>query len=747
LWKNDGVRRLIILLLISTAALAADRLPTGARLDPAGRAVAVGNMPLAMVFAPDHRHVVVSLSGWMHQGLQVVDLESGRVVQTIEKSASFLGLAVHGNTLYASGGNDNVIYVFTWAGGTLGSERTIAANYPSGLAASADGRTLYAAENLADDIAVIDVNLSKVVQRLTTDHYPYAIVAGADRVYVSAWGGNTISMFRTLDDGRLAADGRLSVGRHPSAMCLTSTQLFVALSSTDEIAVVDPKARRVVRRMQDRAPAGLREGSTPNALAVSADGSQLFVAEADNNAVAVFDAGTGALLGRVPVDWYPLGLIVERDRLLVLDGKGSGSRANPGGPRPNISKDGNPQYDLAMIEGTIRVVPLPLGDLPAMTSRVAAANNWTAERVQRRYPPFKHVVYIIKENRTYDQVLGDVGQGDGDPSLLFFGREITPNHHALAERFGLFDRFFVNAEVSSQGHLWSDAAYVTDYTEKTVQTLYAHKRPDIDEGEVDEPAEGFLWDSAVRKGISIRVYGEYTEPIPKTNQYRASKKAFSADTHPDYPWFDMKISDQHRADIWIAEFEQYVKNGAMPALEIVQLPRDHTAGGKADYSTPRACMADNDLALGRMIEAISKSPFWRDTLVVVVEDDAQDGADHVDSHRAPFLLISAYNRPGVIHRFTNTTDAVGTIEEILGLEPLSQFDYYGRPLADAFAETPDLTPYGAIAPSVSLDEVNPKKGKAAKQSSRFDLSRPDAVDSAAFNRVLWMMLRATPANP
>jgi DNA-binding beta-propeller fold protein YncE len=747
LWKNDGVRRLIVLLLISASASAADRLPTGARLDPAGRAVAVGNMPLAMVLAPDRRHAVVSLSGWMHQGLQVVDLESGQVVQTIEKNAAFLGLAIHGSTLYASGGNDNVIYAFAWDSGKLGNERTIAANCPAGLAVSADGRTLYAAENLADDIAVIDVNQSAVLQRLPTDHYPYAVVANGDHVYVSAWGGNTISMFRLLGDGKLAADGRLSVGRHPSALRLTAGQLFVALASTDEVAVVDTKTRRVVRRIQDRAPAGLREGSTPNALAVSSDGTQLFVAEADNNAVAVFDAGTGALRGRIPVDWYPLELIAERDRLLVLNGKGSGSRPNPAGPRPGVSKDGNPQYDLAMIEGTIRIVPLPLTDLPAMTARVAAANNWTAPRTSRRYPPFKHVVYIIKENRTYDQILGDMPQGDGDPSLVFFGREVSPNHHALAERFGLFDRFFVNAEVSSQGHVWSDAAYVTDYTEKTVHTLYAHKRPDIDEGEVDEPAEGFLWDSAVRKGISIRVYGEYAEPIPKTEKYRASKKAFSADTHPDYPWFDMKISDQHRAGIWIAELEQYVKSGVMPALEIVQLPRDHTAGGKADYSTPRACMADNDLALGRMIEALSQSPFWRDTLVVVVEDDAQDGSDHVDSHRAPFLLISPYNRPGVVHRFTNTTDAVATIEEILGLDPLSQFDYYGRPLAGAFADTPDLTPYRAITPSVPLDEVNPKKGKAAQQSSRFDLSRPDAVDSAAFNRVLWMMLRTSPASP
>ncbi|HSP16165.1 MAG TPA: alkaline phosphatase family protein [Thermoanaerobaculia bacterium] len=745
------MKRVVVLLLFCASAFAADRLPTGARLDPAGRAIAVGNMPLALVLAPDHRHVVVSLSGLLHQGLQVVDLDSGNIAQAIEKRASFLGLAFHGNTLYASGGDDNVIDTFTWSDGRLTADRTIAVNYPAGLLVSADGRTLYAAENLLDDIAVIDLATGNVVQQLRTDHYPYAIAADAGRLYVSAWGGSTISIFRLQADGKLAADGRLSVGRHPSALLLrpanpespiSNSELYVALASTDEIAVVDTKARRVVRRIQDRSPAGLREGSTPNALAMSDDGSWLFVAEADNNAVAVFDANGGALLGRVPVDWYPVALIAAPDRLLVLNGKGSGSRPNPDGPRPTIER--NPQFDLAMVEGTIRVIPLPLADLPALTGRVAAANNWTAQRAPRRYPPFKHVVYIIKENRTYDQVFGDLKHGDGEASLVFFGREITPNHHALAERFGLFDRFFVNAEVSSQGHMWSDAAYVTDYTEKTVHTLYAHKRPDIDEGEVDEPVEGFLWDSAARKGVPIRVYGEFANVF---NKPRAIKGALDADIDPDYPSFSIKITDQHRADLWIAELEEFVRDGEMPALEIVQLPRDHTAAGKAGYSTPRACVADNDFALGRMVEALSKTPFWRDTLVVVVEDDAQDGSDHVDSHRAPFLLISAYNRPGVQHRFTNTTDAVATIEEILGLDPLSQFDYYGRPLADVFAGTPDFTPYRAIDPLVPLDEINPKKGDAARQSSSFDLSRPDAVDSAAFNRVLWQMMRARPGAP
>ena len=725
-------------LLVSFALNAMDRLPTGARLDAIGRMISVGNMPLAMVLTPDGKQAVVSLSGYLHQGLQVVDLESGSIVQTLDKNATFLGLAFAGETLYASGGRDNVVYVLHWNAARLTDEKSIAVNYPAGLALSSDGKMLYAAENLEDDVAVIDLATASVVQRLPTDHYPFAVAVGDGRVYVSGWGGNTVSTFRIITDGHLVSTGRLNVGRHPSALLLDGPTLYVTLASTDDIAVVDTKTR-TIRRFEDKSPAGLREGNTPNALAKSGD--NLYVAEGDNNSVAVFNTKTGSLLGRIPTDWYPLSLTAESDRLLILTGKGAGSRPNPAGPQPG-RKDDDLQYDLSMVMGTIRVVPLPLADLAALTDRVARANHWTETRSVRKYPPFKHVIYIIKENRTYDQVLGDMAEGDGDRSLVFFGRDVSPNHHALADRFGLFDRFFVNAEVSSQGHVWSDAAYVTDYTEKTVHSVYAKKRPDVDEAEVDDPVEGYLWDSATRKGLSLRVYGEFAQADEKIKtRYRTSKRSLAADLNPDYPEFDMKISDQHRADIWLAEFDEYRKNGGLPALEIVQLPRDHTGGGKAGYSTPRACMADNDLALARMVEAVSSSPYWSDTVFFVLEDDAQDGADHVDCHRSVLLVISAYNRAGVVHRFTNTTDVVATIEDILGLDPLSQFDSYGRPLADVFADAADLTPYHALRPMVSLDEINPDKGKAANKSASFDLTRPDAVDDELFNDVLWEMLK------
>ena len=274
------------------------------------------------------------------------------------------------------------------------------------------------------------------------------------------------------------------------------------------------------------------------------------------------------------------------------------------------------------------------------------------------------MVYIIKENRTYDQVLGDLKEGDGDPALVFFGKAISPNHHALALRFGLFDRFFTNAEVSSQGHIWSTAAYVTDFGEKTIPSAYAGKREGVDGEEIDEPINGFLWTLAGKKGISFRDYGEMVK-VPEG--WPVTQREVASSVSPTYPAFDLKTPDQARADAWIAELEKFVRAGEMPRLEVMHLPSDHTAGGRAGFRTPRAFMADNDLALGRIVEALSKSPFWKDTVIFVLEDDSQAGPDHIDSHRSCFFAISAYNRPGTMHRFANTTDVVAAIEDILGL--------------------------------------------------------------------------------
>jgi len=742
-------------------------LSTGVRLDPAGEFADLGSVPLGMALSPDGNYAAVVLSGWREQGLQIVDLKSRKVTQTLEQPAAFLGVvfARDGKRLYVSGGNDDSIFVYSWENGTAKFERKIVlgqqkpdktgSRYPASIALSPGGNLLYVAENVGDGLAVVNPENGEVVQRVPTDHYPYGIEVTADgHAYASAWGGDTVSVFKTGKDGKLKAAGKITVGRHPSALLSnkSGSRLFVALAGSDEIAVVDTKSRKVVQRLSDAAPAGPSEGSTPNALALSADESKLLVAEGDGNAVAVFDASgsnSNKPLGRIPTDWYPAAVVNNGNELLVLCGKGHGSHANPDGPTPAEPLVRRTGYDLGQLNGTLRIIPngFDSATLAEYSKRVSEANNWGEQRKAKSYPPFKHVVYIIKENRTYDQVFGDMKEGDGDPNLVFFGRAISPNHHALALRFGLLDRFFTNSEVSSQGHIWSTAAYVTDYDEKTVHSVYSDRRAGIDDEEIDEPANGFLWNLAQKKHVSFRDYGEMVND-PKSPEWASTKRRGLAD-HIDmaYPPFNLDISDQTRADAWIAEFKQFVEKGEMPQLEILHLPNDHTAGGHAGSHTPKALMADNDLALGRIVEALSKSPFWRDTVVFVLEDDSQAGPDHVDSHRSPAFIISAYNHSGTIHRFANTTDVIAAIEDILKLDRMSKFDYFSRSLSDVFSDTPDMTPYTPITPDQDMNEMNPKNSAAGEMSKALDFRKPDRIDDEVFNRILWRMLKGDEAFP
>ena len=764
------------------ASLDANRLSTGARLDPAGRSIPVGNMPLAAIPSPDGRHVVLALSGWRQQGIDVVSRTTGAVVQHVEQPGAFIGLAWgnDGRSLYVAGGSADAVYRYTWQPGsdrpaTLtdsialghGASGEPGTRYPAGIAMSRDGRTLYVAENLSDSLAVLDVGTGRVTQRLAAGRFPYAVVSSADgRVYASAWGGSTVTVYTAGADGRLTRDGVVDVGRHPSALLLNGdgSRLFAASASTDRIAVVDTRRRALVGWLLDPPPDDVKEGSTPNALALSADGTRLYAAEADNNAVAVFDLsaatsgvasarGSDSLAGRIPSQWYPTAIVTTGDSLWVVNGKGRGAGPNPNGPTPPVplARSDPRGYTLGQLDGTVTVLPGAStgAELAALTQRVATANGWNARISDTgRYPPIEHVIYIIKENRTYDQVLGDLPQGDGDTSLVFFPRVVSPNHHALAERFGLFDRFFVNAEVSAQGHMWSTAAYVTDYGEKTTPDSYRSKRPDREDADdVDEPATGFLWSAAAKKQLFIRNYGEFAEPVHRASgdttapTYQGSRAAMRPFTSPTYPPYDLTISDQRRADAWIAELREHERTGRMPALETMHLPSDHTAGARKGLPTPKAYMADNDLALARIVEALSHSQFWKSTAVFVLEDDAQAGPDHVDSHRSVLLVISPWAAGGVLHRFVNTTDVLATVEEILGIAPLSQFDHFGRPLREIWRSTPDLRPYDAITPAQSMTELNLALDDNARRSARLDLAREDRAPDDEFNQILWRAIK------
>ena len=779
------------------------RLPTGRSLDPAGTSVVIGAMPLGAVLAPGGRRVVVSLSGWREQGIQVVDRASGRVMQSIPQASAFVGLAFSpdGQFLSVSGGNEDVVYRYRWTADTaalmdsviLGAKTQAGrTRYPAGLGFSPDGRTLYVAENLGDALAVVDVATGRVKQRRPIGRYPYGVVVAPDgQVFVSAWTGGDVMAFRPQRDGLLDDGTPIPVARHPSTMLTNrnGSRLFVASASTDRVTVVDVRTRQVLTQLLD-APAGTGQGSTPNALALSADERTLYVAEADNNAVAVFtlgDATSGhdgtsardSLVGRIPVGWYPTSVLSAGDTLLVMNGKGMGTRANPDGPSPSHPRTPDSHsYTLGQLDGTLLTlagVPSATPEaLASLSRRVARANGWDRTDAHRSgYPPFEHVVYVIKENRTYDQVLGDLRQADGDTTLLFFPRSVSPNHHALAERFGIFDRFFVNAEVSPDGHNWSTAAYATDYLEKTVPSEYSSRgrsydyegtnrgfnAANIPDDDAAEPASGYLWDVTTRARISLRNYGEFVvrddrgAATPsgggaagspsRAHAYRGTKTALLETTNAAYPGFDLDIRDQVRADVWLADFAEDVRRCSMPALEIVRLPNDHTAGARAGSPTPRAYMADNDLALGRMVEAVSQSPFWRNTVFFVLEDDAQNGPDHVDSHRSLLLVISAYNRAGAVHRWVNTTDVIATMLEILRAPNLTQFDAYARPLREIWAPTADLAPYPRLLPAVDSSERIPRAGQGARDSRNLELSSEDAANETLFNHVLWRAIKGS----
>jgi DNA-binding beta-propeller fold protein YncE len=763
------------------------RLPTGAHLDPAGKSIDVGGLPLAMLPSPDGQHLVLLLNGFREQGIQVLDRATGEITQTLEQRATFLGLTFShdGQSLYASGGDDDVVYHYRWRNGTGTIADTIVIaqktkghqhgmRYPAGIAISADDKTLYVAENLGDSLAVVDLSTGKITQRLETERYPYGVVVGNDgTVFVSSWGGSTVSVF-SASGGALTSAGRIAAGRHPSAMLLNhdASRLFVTSGSTDRISVIDTHSRQVIAELNDAPPAGPSEGSTPNALALSPDGSRLFVAEADDNAIGVFDlsartsgvaaaSGTDKLSGRIPTGWYPTAVWATKDSLFVVNGKGRGAGPNPKGPQPISRWKVDPRSTTrGQLSGTLTMTDLAGATgatLAQLTARVARANGWDKTSTAFVYPPIEHVIYIIKENRTYDQVLGDLTQADGDTSLLYFPRTVSPNHHALAERFGIYDRFFVNAEVSPDGHNWSTAAYTTDYVQKTVPQNYSNRGRTYDyegtnrEREVDddvaEPGSGYLWNLALKAGLTFRDYGEFViDPdfLPDGTAaagYKPDKAALMGHTNEEFAGFGLNVPDQKRADVWISEMEKFDRDGTMPALEIVRLPNDHTGGARADWPTPRAYMADNDLALGRMIESLSKTKFWKSTAVFVVEDDAQNGPDHVDSHRSIMYVISPYATGGVVHRFANTTDVIATMEELLKLGSMSQFDHFGRPLRQIWKPKPDLRPYVALRPNVPLNEKNPKVGIGARESRGLALGKEDEANEDLFNRILWRQIK------
>jgi DNA-binding beta-propeller fold protein YncE len=608
-----------------------------------------------------------------------------------------------------------------------------------------------------------------------SDPFPYACVLDepAQRLYVSLWAQAAVEVIETETFTPVA---RWATEEHPNEMVLSKDgrRLFVANANRNSVSVLDTSSGRTIETLVAELQPGAEAGNTPNSLALSPDEKRLFVANANINTIAVFELsepGKSRSLGFIPVGWYPTSVRVTPDgkRLLVANGKGLISKANRNGPKPGYADESviTTEYIARLFDGTIETIDLPAADrfeqqMAAWTANSFACMPETARKIAdlnldgnpipRKVgdpSPIKYVLYIVKENRTYDQVLGDLREGNGDASLCLFGENVTPNHHALARDFTLLDNFYVDAEVSADGHEWTLGAYAGDFVEKTWRLGYGHNKskkfPYPSEGNfpIATPAGGYLWDRAKEAGVTYRSYGEFVQNGKKAGDPATTKvPALRGHFDPEFHGFDIGYSDIKRADRFISELHRFEKEGGMPRLQILRMPSDHTAGASPGRLTPTAYVADNDIGLGMVIEAVSKSKFWPQTAVFIVEDDAQNGSDHVDAHRTIAFAVSPYVKHcAVDSTLYSTTSMLRTMELILGLRPMSQFDAAATPMFAAFQATPDLAPYTLRAPAVDTAEKNTASSYGARESLAMDFTKEDAADDLRLNDIIWRSVR------
>jgi hypothetical protein len=798
----------VALLLLALPALAADKpltpggegggvtlLPNGWRIAPAGRHITVGDLPLAMVESPDGRYLIVSNNGYAKPTLTVVDLARMYVKSKATLDHAWLGLVWHpdGKRLFVSGAGESSVREMRWGNGVLTAAGSVVLKRPSkesfvaGVAVSPDGSRVFAVHALGEMLSSIKLGAegpSVTDVTLPAEGYTALVAPDGRTVYVSLWGGARVLAF---DAATLEPRGEIAVGEHPSAMVFSKDggRLFVACANTNAVWVVDLATGTAREQVSVALYPGAPDGSTPNGLGLSPDGNTLLVASADNNVVAVVDVsrpGTSVVKGFIPTGWYPTAVQFSRDgsRIYVLSGKGLTSMANPRGPQPGILANEG-QYSGSMLQGSLSVLAVPdAGQLAAYTKKVLTLTPYTD--VARLAPPqapanspiprkvgdaspIKHVFYVIRENRTYDQVLGDLEKGNGDPNLCLFGEETTPNAHALSREFVTLDNFYVDAEVSYSGHAFSTAAYATDFVNKVWPMNYAGRGAKyLSEGggtmrnaygNITTPQKGYLWDAAKRAGKSVRSYGEFaTRDAGRLHQSAEAGRAggegpvaatvpgLEGLVSPTYPPWDLAIPDNQRVEAWKKEFAEYEASGQLPALNIVRLGNDHTAGTRPGSWTPTAMVAENDLALGRLVETISRSRYWKDSAIFVLEDDAQNGPDHVDAHRSVALVVSPYSRRGVVDNALYTTSGMlRTIELILALPPMSQYDAAASPMYGSFQPAPVLTAYTHRPARVNVEDRNDGSAPGAAASLAMDFDEPDRAPDLELSEIVWKAVR------
>lgn len=809
-------------------------VPTNQVLSPVGKQVPFGGRPVDIALSPNGKWLAVL----DRASVLTIGLENGQVVSRVpHKGGSYAGLAFapDGSQLYASSIQGTIGVFEVEDSGELETEPPIKLAeelktapdgiLPVGLAIDRDGKSLWAVLNLRNSLAEIDRATGRVKREIAVGNAPFGVVLLGDKALVSNWGGRLPDKDSTtgpagrgasvrVDPVRfIASDGSVSVvdlvagkqtqeivvGLHPCELIATpdARHVLVANANSDSVSVIDVAAGKVVETIATRPAEKLLFGSAPNALALSADGHTIYVANGTNNSVAVFDFSPGGstLRGSFPTGWYPGGLVIDEPRksIYVANIKGVGSRNTDWrGERKVKGKDvfGYQSHDHL---GTISLVPLEaIKDLKPHTAKVLANNRLTAtinalapprpEAKPRAIPQrhgepslIKHVLYIIKENRTYDQVFGDVKRGEGSEELCIFGSEVTPNHHKLVDEFVLLDNFYCSGVLSADGHQWATEAYVTDYLERGFGG-WPRSYPYAGGDALAYASSGFLWDNALAHKKSLRIYGEFVRATIRFKDPAVTERPKFMDCYRDFldqtgkieitaaanieslqPYvcpgaigFPSIVPDIYRADQFKRELARFEADGKLPNLMIMLLPNDHTSGTRPGMPTPEASVADNDLALGQVIEAISHSRFWKETAVFVVQDDPQAGFDHIDGHRTVALAVSPYTRRHAVDSTNyNQTSMIRTMELVLGLPPMNQLDASATSMANAFTDAPDLTPYDAVKNNIPLDQLNPELKSIrderqlhwAKVSLELPLDDVDEADEDTLNRIIWHSVR------
>ncbi|HET9137676.1 MAG TPA: bifunctional YncE family protein/alkaline phosphatase family protein, partial [Candidatus Kapabacteria bacterium] len=723
--------------------------------------------------------LAVTNNGQSDQSIQLIDAVKQVVIDSVKIGKSWLGLAFSNDdkSLYASGGNDNWIVRYDIIERKLIAKDTIVLGKPwpeiispAGIAIDDEHNILYAVAKESGSLYVVDLAAKDHISHYDLGGEGYTCLLSPDNatLYISCWGCDKVQLF---DTKQKTFSGAIAVGDNPNDMCLTKNGkfLYVANSNDNSVSVIDLAQRKVIETLNAALYPNAPSGSTTNSVALSTNEKTLYVANADNNCLAVFDVskpGKSSSKGYIPTGWYPTCVRVVGTTIYVTNGKGFSSKANPKGPNPRSKKQEvqyqhsgdqqkeKVQYIGGLFRGTMSIIPTPNDRQMSIYSRVVYHNTPYSKDIESSpegmagnpipqklgdASPIKYVFYVIKENRTYDQVLGDVKAGNGDTSLVLFGEPVTPNEHSLVNEFVLLDNFYVDGEVSADGHNWSTGAYATDFLEKNWPTTYGGRGGFYNaEGSRDiaNNKNGFIWDFCKRYGVSYRTYGEFiddnTPSIPALNDHFC--RTFKS--------WDEATKDTTRFYQWQRDFDSLLAADQLPHLNTVRFINDHTEGLKLGKFTPAAHVADNDLAVGLFVEYLSHSKIWNECAVFIVEDDAQNGPDHVDAHRSTVYLAGGrVKRHFVDHTVYSTSSVLRTMELILGLPPMSQYDAAATPMWRCFSDKPDMTPFKSIPTRIDINEKNTAMNEWQRKSEQFDFGAEDRVPEAAFNEVLWYAVK------